>query len=210
MSNHDFNIDFSSDLEFSQFLRQHKDQFLYPIHCTCTDNYSQDTPYKAQTNLKIKEKISRYASFQLSGQTGPFLAALKISAIWLVYYFWGWFFLCFHRQNRYEIGVSAHCSVRTLKTNSHIREKRVNFGLKIFFLGPKQAKHMKFIRQERNNFPTFSYLIKILIVKSTFHMVTVASMPASLAPTEKTSKRRNFFARLSARWHHMALPSEIT
>ena len=41
-------------------------------------------------------------------------------------------------------------------------------------------------------------------------MVTVASMPTSLAPTKKTSKRRNFFARIFSRWHHMALPCEIT
>ena len=41
-------------------------------------------------------------------------------------------------------------------------------------------------------------------------MVTVASMPTSLAPTEETSKRRYFFACLSARWHHMALAREIT
>ena len=54
----------------------------------------------------------------------------------------------------------------------------------------------------------YKYLIwkKVL----TFHMVTVASMPTSLAPTEETSKRRYFFACLSARWHHMALAREIT
>ena len=60
-------------------------------------------------------------------------------------------------------------------------------------------------------------ILTLKLCKPTFHMVTVASMPTSLAPTKKTSKRRDFFARifssalcLSARWHHMALPRKIS
>ena len=48
-----------------------------------------------------------YASSQMSGQTGLFLAVLKFSAILVMYTTLRVVFSCFHGQNRYQIRVLA-------------------------------------------------------------------------------------------------------
>ena len=54
--------------------------------------------------------------FKLSGQTGLFLAVVKISAIFLKYPTFEVFFSCFHEENiLYKVRVSALCSARNKK-----------------------------------------------------------------------------------------------
>ena len=73
---------------------------------------------QAKICTKYRKHWKNNLSFQLSGQTGPFLAVLKISAI-------SYYFSCFHWPKK--IRVPERCSVCTKKMNSlKVGQNRLN------------------------------------------------------------------------------------
>ena len=87
-------------------------QALNPKTCTAMNKCQSRLSFRQRFVPSIGNIENAIGSFQLSWQTGPFLAVLTVFAILLNYLTFEGGFPCFNRKKD-KIRVSAYCSIRT-------------------------------------------------------------------------------------------------